>query len=150
VKRILIVDDDPDILASLELLLTDSYDVRVAEDGPSALSVLSRERIDAVILDLMMPLMDGMAVMLAIAAQGIEVAVIVASARPDAAAIAASLGAADVVMKPYDAQTLELCLSRVLGTSGDGGSGAPPGGSGILGGGNMPPPGHRHAPHAEV
>src|SRR5438270_903603 len=59
-RLILIVDDDPDILQTLGLCLsTEGYRVLMASNGKEALEVLSNERPSAILLDLMMPVMDG-------------------------------------------------------------------------------------------
>src|SRR5438105_5744597 len=59
-RSILVVDDDPDILQTLALCLsTEGYRVLSAANGQEALEVLSRERPAAILLDLMMPVMDG-------------------------------------------------------------------------------------------
>ncbi len=57
---ILVVDDDPDIRESLrEVLLSEGHDVRTATDGKDALDHLQESRPDVILLDLMMPVMDG-------------------------------------------------------------------------------------------
>ena len=59
-SRILIVDDDPDIRKVLRLLLSESYVVSEAPDGPSAVAFLQENPdTDLVVLDVMMPGMDG-------------------------------------------------------------------------------------------
>src|SRR6201994_2464864 len=59
-RLILVVDDDPDILQTLALCLsTEGYRVLMASNGQEALDTLSRERPSLVLLDLMMPVMDG-------------------------------------------------------------------------------------------
>jgi CheY-like chemotaxis protein len=59
-KAVLVVDDDPDIRESLQLLLEDEgYRVRTAADGRQALAMMAVETPGFVILDLMMPVMDG-------------------------------------------------------------------------------------------
>jgi two-component system response regulator MprA len=58
--RILIVDDEPAIRQLVaDILLTEGYVVSEAANGFQALSMVSRERPDAIVLDLMMPIMDG-------------------------------------------------------------------------------------------
>jgi CheY-like chemotaxis protein len=122
IKRVLVIDDDQDVRVSLGLYLGASYAVRVADSGPTALEILEREQVDAIVLDLMMPTMDGAAFMRALAAHGHPVPVLVASARHDAAEIAKRIGAADVVIKPFGMAELEDKLSRLLGpASGSGG-----------------------------
>ncbi len=59
-RLVLVVDDDPDILQTLALCLsTEGYRVVMASNGKEALDVLAKERPDVILLDLMMPVMDG-------------------------------------------------------------------------------------------
>ena len=59
-RLILVVDDDPDILQTLGLCLsTEGYRVLMAANGREALDILERERPSVILLDLMMPVMDG-------------------------------------------------------------------------------------------
>ncbi|WP_338791320.1 response regulator [Bernardetia sp. Wsw4-3y2] len=59
-KRILIADDEPNILLSLDFLMRKSgYEVFVARDGKEAVEIIKNKKPDAVILDIMMPEMDG-------------------------------------------------------------------------------------------
>lgn len=58
--RVLVVDDDPDIRAMLELALQDEgVEVRAASNGQEALEILQTWHADVILLDLMMPVMDG-------------------------------------------------------------------------------------------
>ena len=60
-QQILVVDDDHEIVAAIaKILETEGYKVRKAYDGMQALEVLQQEKIHLVILDIMMPNMDGM------------------------------------------------------------------------------------------
>ena len=60
VSTVLVVDDDPDIQIMLQEVLRDEgYDVRLASNGREALEHVERERPDLIVLDLMMPVMDG-------------------------------------------------------------------------------------------
>jgi len=62
--KILVVDDDPDILEAISAVLeSHSYQVVTARDGEEGLSKLKEERPDLMILDLLMPRMDGFAVL---------------------------------------------------------------------------------------
>ncbi len=59
-KKVLIVDDEPNILMSLEFLMKkNDFDVFIARDGSEALSIVEQENPDVVILDIMMPNVDG-------------------------------------------------------------------------------------------
>jgi len=63
-KRILIVDDEPNIVISLEfLMMREGHEVRVARDGEAGLSAVRTHRPDLVVLDVMMPKLDGFAVL---------------------------------------------------------------------------------------
>ena len=59
-KKVLIVDDEPNILMSLEFLMKkENYQVFIARNGAEALAIIADEKPDAVILDIMMPEVDG-------------------------------------------------------------------------------------------
>ncbi|WP_375561347.1 response regulator transcription factor [Bernardetia sp. OM2101] len=59
-KRILIADDEPNILLSLDFLMRkNGYEVFVARDGKEAVEIIKKQKPNAVILDIMMPEMDG-------------------------------------------------------------------------------------------
>jgi DNA-binding response OmpR family regulator len=62
-KKILIVDDEPNILMSLEFLMKkEGYEVFIARNGREAIDILNKEMPDALILDIMMPEVDGLEV----------------------------------------------------------------------------------------
>ena len=111
--RILIVDDEPDILWSLSLLLERTYHVTTAEDGATALRALAEDRYDAVILDLMMPGMDGAALKREMDARGLRVPVVIVSAFSDVRERAAQLRVRDYMTKPIDIPKLEAILARM-------------------------------------
>lgn len=119
-KRILIVDDDPDILDSLRELLEASYEVRVARDGREALDIVARELIDAVILDMMMPVLSGEGFLEESNRRGVPRPTIVITARSDVQERVRKLGAADYLLKPFAMSRLEEKLARLLGPDGDG------------------------------
>lgn len=59
-KKILIVDDEPNILLSLDFLMKkNGYSVFIARDGEEAINIINREKPDTIILDIMMPKVDG-------------------------------------------------------------------------------------------
>lgn len=59
-ERILVIDDEPTLLELVDDILTsEGYQVTKATSGPQGLSILARERPDLVLLDIMMPRMDG-------------------------------------------------------------------------------------------
>jgi len=59
-KRVLLVDDDPDFVEAVKVIVeSGGYDVQVACDGKEGLEAVAAERPDIIILDVMMPVMDG-------------------------------------------------------------------------------------------
>src|SRR3712207_5483724 len=61
--RVLVVDDDPDLVAICSLVLeNEGYSIKTARNGVEAYDALNRERADVVLLDAMMPVMDGITV----------------------------------------------------------------------------------------
>lgn len=112
-RRVLVVDDDATIREALAIVLAEEgYEVRAAEDGRAALEVLRDWRPDVILLDLMMPVMDGWTFRqeqrrLENAA---DVPVIVLSGARDARASAEQVGAVAAIAKPFD---LDVLLARV-------------------------------------
>lgn len=101
--RILIVDDDPDLVGMVKTLLRkNEYEVFTAFDGPSGLALLQEEGADLVILDLMMPEMDGWEVVRTIR-QRLQTPVIILSARDQVPDMVRGLdsGADDFMTKPF-------------------------------------------------
>ena len=110
--RVLICDDDRDIVAALKIYLeTAGYETGVAANGREALSALDREDYHLVLLDVMMPVMDGIAALTAIR-QRCNVPVILLTAKSEGTdkVLGLDLGADDYVTKPFD--PVEL-LARV-------------------------------------
>ncbi|MGA8112648.1 MAG: response regulator [Actinocatenispora sp.] len=115
---VLVVDDDPDIVRFVEMNLRfEGFDVAVARDGVQALAAIERDHPDLVLLDVMMPLVDGVEVTRRIRADPLTASlpVIMLTARGLGADRVAGLtaGADDYIIKPFD--TLEL-VARVRST----------------------------------
>ena len=113
--RVLIVDDEPDILFSLSLLLEPLYEVTMAANGEAGLRAFEEGPFDAVLLDLTMPVMDGAAFKRELDARGVTTPVVIVSAVDDVAERAARLGVRDYLRKPIDISKLEAMLARVTG-----------------------------------
>lgn len=114
---ILIVEDDSLEAARLETALSrKGYRCVLADDGDGALARLSLERFDAVLLDLVLPGLDGMGVLRRMSARGLAVPVVVqvTPAGLDAAADAIRAGARDFVVKPAGALRLEVALANAI------------------------------------
>ncbi|NJN46678.1 MAG: response regulator [Candidatus Competibacteraceae bacterium] len=107
--KILAVDDDLRMLLSLEqLLLTAGYTVQTAQGGQQAISLLERERYDILLLDIIMPDMNGHQVMDFIQQHSINTMIIVVSGDTSIESAIESLrrGAYDFLRKPYTAEEL--------------------------------------------
>ena len=110
--RILVVDDDPRIAASLRRsLLYEGYAVEVAADGPTALARARDDAPDLVVLDVMLPGLDGVEVCRRLRAAG-DVAILMLTARDATADRVRGLdsGADDYLSKPF---AFEELLARV-------------------------------------
>ncbi|TAK97914.1 MAG: response regulator transcription factor [Rhodospirillaceae bacterium] len=102
--RVLVVDDEPAIRRFLRTSLTaQGYVVDEADDGAHALKACDHTQIDAVVLDLGLPDMDGFEVIKRLRERGIAIPIIVLSSRTDEAGKvrALDLGADDYVTKPF-------------------------------------------------
>ncbi len=118
--RILVVDDDALIRDTLATALGDEgYAVRVAPDGRAALSSIGNWRPDLIVLDLMMPVMNGVEFRAAqrSAADTAQIPVIVLSAAHEVQSRAASLEPAAVFTKPFDLGDLLDAIASVLNRS---------------------------------
>ena len=114
--RLLLVEDDPSIRRALVLGLTDEgYDVVEAANGEVAVQLLDRETVDIVLLDLMLPGMDGFAVCRSIRQRG-DLPVIMITARSGSADVVQGLeaGADDYVSKPVVASELAARVRALL------------------------------------
>ncbi len=115
-RKVLVVEDDPKIRSTVELYLQrEGYDVATAEDGVRALEVARDAKPHLVILDLMLPRLDGLAVCRALRASG-EAAIIMVTARTteDDKLTGLDLGADDYVTKPFSPRELMARVRAVL------------------------------------
>ena len=111
--RVLVVDDDRAVRESLRRsLVFNGYEVDLATDGSDALKRLAVQSADAIVLDVMMPNLDGLATCRALRAAGDDVAVLMLTARDAVADRVAGLdaGADDYLPKPF---ALEELLARL-------------------------------------
>jgi DNA-binding response OmpR family regulator len=117
-RRVLIVEDDPSIAVVLKTALSDEgYDVRHAPDGAVGLGVLEQWLPDIILLDLMLPVMDGWefrAAQRSLPAPACTVPVIVVTAARDAVARSDELNAHAIVLKPFDLNEMLDLVDRVV------------------------------------
>ncbi|MEG8279718.1 response regulator transcription factor [Streptomyces sp. AHA2] len=115
-KRVLVVDDDPTIVEVVASYLTQAgLAVTVAADGPAAVASVTADLPDLVVLDLMLPGMDGFEVCRRIRGQG-PVPVVMLTARGDEEdrILGLEIGADDYVTKPFSPRELVLRVQSVL------------------------------------
>ena len=110
--RILVCDDDKEIVEAIEIYLTqDGHQVLEAYDGIEAVEILKKESVDLLIMDIMMPRMDGIRATLKIREEN-NIPIIILSAKSEDAdkILGLNIGADDYITKPFN--PLEL-VARV-------------------------------------
>jgi two-component system, OmpR family, KDP operon response regulator KdpE len=115
-NSVLVVDDDPGILTAIkQALLTHNYNIRTASDGIQALDLFAQAQPDLILLDLMMPRMDGLDVCRHIRAQSATPIIILSIQGGDADIVTAlDLGADDYLVKPFRLAELLARVRAVL------------------------------------
>jgi len=115
-RRVLVVDDDEQLRYVLrETMLEDGYEVEAASNGREALAIIRRWPPDIIVLDLMMPIMDGMTFRREQQRLGLSdgVPVIVLSASREMPGLAERVGASAAVPKPFDLDDLLATVGRL-------------------------------------
>ncbi|GGQ23422.1 MULTISPECIES: response regulator [Streptosporangiaceae] len=115
-QRILVVDDEPKIRMTVRgYLEADGFEVLEAPDGPSGLASVAREQPDLVVLDVMLPGLDGFEVLRRIRVTS-QVPVILLTARTEEVdrVIGFTAGSDDYVTKPFSARELALRARAIL------------------------------------
>ncbi|RFU82624.1 DNA-binding response regulator [Streptomyces triticagri] len=114
--RVLVVDDDPTVAEVVTGYLERAgYTVDRADDGPTALARADARRPDLVVLDLMLPGMDGLEVCRRIRARGpVPVIMLTARGDEDDRVLGLEVGADDYVTKPFSPRELVLRVESVL------------------------------------
>ena len=116
-KRILVVDDEPEVRQLLEQFLTlRGYDVHIVENGKLALAAVDTFLPDVVLLDMHMPVMDGLETLKRLAARSPSLPVIMVTVNDDIETTTnlLQLGAADYVPKPFNLDYLEQAINIQL------------------------------------
>ncbi len=115
--RILLVEDEQSLSDTIKLNLEwEGYKVQVAADGKKALKIFKQERFDLVLLDVMLPEMDGFTVCEAIRLDDTEVPILFLTAKNSSADKIAGLkiGADDYLTKPFNLEELLLRVQNLL------------------------------------
>jgi len=117
-SKILIVDDDPIVLAALTSMLSAEYDISVAGNGASGIDIAKRIQPSLVLLDIYMPAMDGYGVLVALKndpdTKNIPVIFLSSRGTKDDKVRGLMLGAADYITKPCNEFALRLRIGNLL------------------------------------
>lgn len=114
-RKLLIIEDDADLVKALELYFSANYEVVTAANGLEGLQALYNERPDIVLLDIAMPKMDGWEVCRRIRElSDVPIVILTARVQEDERVRGLRLGADDYVVKPFSLKELEARLEAVL------------------------------------
>ncbi len=116
-EALLVVDDDAPILRMLARTLTaEGYDVEAVADGGAALAAVERSVPDAIVLDVTMPGLDGLAVTRRLRAKGLRVPILLLTARDALRDRVDGLdaGAEDYLVKPFEVEELTARVRALL------------------------------------
>lgn len=121
-KKILIADDEANIVVSLEYLMKrEGYDVLVAGDGEAALAAVEAQAPDLVLLDIMLPKKDGFEVCQQLRAnpglQELKIVMLTAKGRDTEVSKGMALGADAYVTKPFSTKDLVAQVKQLLSPS---------------------------------
>ncbi len=115
-RKVLIVDDDPNIVGFVKLLLeTEGYSVITARNGREALEEVRMHDPKVVLLDMVMPVMDGWEFSRELRSDGHrDLAIVVMSASVDARKTCDQIGAHGYLAKPFDLDHLLSCVDAIF------------------------------------
>ncbi|MEN3374509.1 response regulator [Dechloromonas sp. ZS-1] len=118
-KKVLIVDDEPNIVISLEFLMKkEGFEVAVAGDGEAALAQVAAFQPDLILLDVMMPKKSGFEVCESLRADpahaGLKIVILTAKGRETEVAKGLAIGADAYVTKPFSPKALAVQVKQLL------------------------------------
>jgi len=117
-KKVLLVDDNHDILDLLEVFLFDKYDILTTINGFEGLKVAREQTPDLILTDIMMPVMDGIKFINNLRADpktaGIPVVAVTSFIKKTNIKSLLSIGFADVILKPFDRKTILSKINLLL------------------------------------
>lgn len=115
-ETILLVDDDPALLEVTSIVLaSEGYKVLTAEDGAGALRIVGQERLDLVVLDVMLPKTSGFEVLKKIRQQtDVPVVMLTAKSQSVDKVVGLELGADDYITKPFDTKEFLARIRAIL------------------------------------
>ena len=114
---LLVIEDDENILTAInEYFSRAGYDVQTAEDGLAGVQAALNDRPDAIVLDLMLPKMDGLAVCRELREKAPYIPILMLTAKDDVVdkVLGLEMGADDYITKPFSLRELEARIKSVL------------------------------------
>tara|TARA_Y100000031_G_C8019792_1_gene291989 strand:- start:30 stop:389 length:360 start_codon:yes stop_codon:yes gene_type:complete len=117
-KKILVIDDEPDVLEVIKTRLeTNGYEIITASDGDIGIDKLKIAKPDLIVLDVMMPKMDGLAFVKKVKADKAipNIPIIILTAKEKMRDVFAIEGIKDYIVKPYIAMDLLKTVNKYLG-----------------------------------
>ena len=128
IPRILIVDDEPGARESLRMVLKDHYEILTKEDGVNLVEEVRRQKVDLVLLDVIMPGADGIEILSQLKKSVPDVSVIMVTATKTirTAVSAMKLGAYDFINKPFDMEEIRVVVKRAIAGLGQKGTSPAP------------------------
>ncbi|MEO8681512.1 MAG: response regulator transcription factor [Vicinamibacterales bacterium] len=116
-KRVLVIEDDPELLEALkDNLEAEGYDVMTARDGEQGVRVAAQQHPEAIVLDLMMPKLNGFDVCRTLRARGVAAPILIVTARGEEKdkIRGFELGADDYLTKPFSVHELLARLRAII------------------------------------
>ena len=113
---LLIVDDEKDIVSALEIYLKpEGYEILTANSGKQAVDIMHRERVDLILMDIMMPEMDGYQATSKIREESnVPIIFLTAKSEDTDMILGLNIGADDYIIKPFDSKELVARVKAVL------------------------------------
>jgi CheY-like chemotaxis protein len=117
-KKVLVVDDEPNVRRLLRTILSKNFEVFEAEEGKQAIDIANAKKPDVILMDMMMPKMDGLTACHMIknnpATKSIPVIMVTAIGFELNIKLSQQMGAAGYVTKPFSPQDLISAIEKVL------------------------------------
>ena len=120
-KKVLVVDDEPNVRRLLHTILNKNFEVFEGEDGKQAIEIANTQKPDVILMDMMMPKMDGLTACHAIkqnpATRSIPIIMVTAIGFELNVKLSQQMGASGYVTKPFSSQVLLEKIAEVLATT---------------------------------
>ena len=118
-KKILLIDDEPELIKAVEIRLKSiGYEVALSYDGRTGIDKAKEIKPDLILLDLIMPIMDGYSVAKILKddpeTKHIPIIILTASQREDLKTRCRELGVASFIMKPFETSDLLMMVKAIL------------------------------------